>query len=130
LIKRILLLLALFISNDLLAQDSNWLNNKWTGFVGFEHDTTQYHITFNFQDSLNYYQVKFEQEYCGEYDIKIDSTSQKYARFIAPELSNQTKPCYPSNFVIELFKSDSPNVLYVQYNWWNDELWLGQVKNK
>lgn len=126
-IKRILILLPLFISNNVLAQEAEWLNSRWDGYVGYEHDTTQYKISFNFQDSIKTYQVYFEDVVCNKFKLNIDSLNQNFVRFSTPSISDQTKPCLPSNFKIELLKSNSPNVLFVQYNWWNDELWLGQV---
>jgi len=98
--------------------------------VGYEHDTTQYQISFNFQDSIKTYQLKIDFPVCNKFELHIDSLSQNYVRFNTPQVFDDVKPCLPSNFKISLFKSESPNVLFVQYNWWNDELWLGQVSKK
>ena len=95
-----------------------------------KHDTTQYQISFSLQDSIKTYQLEIDFLACNKFELHIDSLSQNYVRFGTPSISDQTKLCLPSNFTIELVKSDIPNVLFVQYNWWNDELWLGQVSKK
>lgn len=128
--KLILFLFFMCIHCVVLAQSSNWLNSKWEGFVGFEHDTTQYQISFSLSDSLNNFRLFFDSSLCNEFALEIDSLSQKFVRFKTQKETDKSKPCLPQDFAVELIKSDTPNLLFVQYHWWNDELWLGQVKKR